>query len=88
MAYYLTKRTDENQCTVGERCMVLNDTVTSIAGSKGTLVEIYDGGVSVQWDKNGMGQIGTCGFARDDLDLLAFETKRHPSVNPEVTRNQ
>lgn len=47
--FYLTKRVDEKQCTVGEAVMVIADFSGVPAGTKGVIVEIYDEGVSVAW---------------------------------------
>jgi hypothetical protein len=48
--FYLTKRVDEKQCTVGERCMVLADFSGIPAGTKGIVSEIYSEGVTVAWE--------------------------------------
>jgi hypothetical protein len=88
MSFYLTKRVGEKQCTVGERCMVLSDFISINAGKKGTVVEVYDGGVSIRWDKNGEGYSGTDGFSSDELEYLAFETQKHPRIDPTVTRKE
>jgi len=94
--FYLTKRIDEKQCTVGERCMVLADFCGVLAGHKGTVDSIYDGGVMIAWDPRnaeeekaihaGWRRPVTDGFATDELEYLAFETKKHPKVDAEVNR--
>ncbi len=93
MAFYMTKRTDEKQCTVGERCMLLADFYGPAAGDKGVVVDIsthddHSGGVSVRWRKKGDGSISTADFSREELEYLAFETRMHPEVNPAVTREE
>jgi len=79
--FYLTKRVDEKQCFIGDRCMVLADFSGIPAGTRGTVTEIYDKGVMVEWD-----QSRSDGFSRDDLQYLAFETLKHPDVYPKVNR--
>lgn len=49
MSFYLTKRVDEKQCTIGDECMVLADFFGVPAGTKGIVSEIYDGGVMIAW---------------------------------------
>ena len=85
--FYLTKRVDEKQCTLGERCMVLADFSGINAGHKGRVVEIYDEGVMIQWNKSPDGYRRSDGFSRDELEYLAFETKKHPKVDPAVNRD-
>ena len=90
--FYLTKRIDEKQCTVGDRCMVLADFIGIPAGTKGTIIEIYDEGVVVKWlpcDQCAEGE--DChaaptsdGFSREELEYLAFETEKHPKVDAKV----
>src|SRR3990167_7072993 len=84
--FYLTKRIDEKQCTVGERCMVLVDFSGIPAGLKGTVTDVYNGGVMIQWDTqkldDGFNRIrGGDGFGREELEYLAFETEKHPKVD-------
>lgn len=85
--FYLTKRIDEKQCTLGDRCMALSDFFGINAGDKGRVVEIYNEGVSIQWDRRGDGRRTVDGFSRDDMQYLAFETKKHPKVDPTVNRD-
>ncbi|MDD5110896.1 MAG: hypothetical protein PHI63_06850 [Patescibacteria group bacterium] len=78
--FYLKKQTDERQCARGDRVMVLADFVSVPAGTKGTIVEVYNGGVMVQWEDlrpTGMPMLRD-GFSRDELKYLAFETEKHP----------
>lgn len=51
--FYLLKRTDEKQCTLGERVMVLADFTGIAAGTRGIITEIYNEGVMVTWEKDG-----------------------------------
>lgn len=47
--FYLTKRDDEKQCAIGEKCMVLADFSGVPAGTKGIVCEVYDEGLSIAW---------------------------------------
>ena len=49
--FYLLKRVDEKQCTLGEVCMVLADFSGVPAGTKGIVCEIYNEGISIAWLK-------------------------------------
>ena len=62
--FYLLKRVDEKQCTLGEKVMVLSDFTGVPAGTKGVVVEIYDEGVMVAWEKDGK----TCDEIKAALD--------------------
>lgn len=87
MAYYMLKRSDEGQCLIGDRCMVLADTGALTAGQKGRIIEIYEGGITIQFDKR-VGDIKTIeGFERDHLNYLAWETRQVPWVCAEVERD-
>jgi hypothetical protein len=93
--FYLTKRVDEKQCTIGERCMVLADFSGIKAGTKGRVCEIYERGVVIQWEyehqvvrSNGLNRPQRDGFSRDELEYLAFETRKHPKVDPKVNRSK
>lgn len=76
---------------VGERCMVLSDFLGIEAGTKGAIVEICDGGVIIEWDDTRGDMAGrdrhkrSEAFIFNELQYLAFETKKHPNVDPEVT---
>lgn len=90
--FYLTKRIDERQCLVGDRCMVLADFSGIPAGTKGTVCDIYDGGLTILWQCEEFGEKHPedhgqrrDGFGRDELEYLAFETKAHPNVDPRVS---
>lgn len=83
--FYLLKRVDEKQFTPGERVMVLADfpAVGLPAGTIAEVVEIYDSGVTIQWDRaeaNGGYRKEHEGFGRSELEYLAVETKKHPKV--------
>lgn len=71
--YYLQIKNHEEQCRVGDKCMVLADFFELPAGTKGEIVEIYDGGVMVYWKDLGIRD----GFSRDELIYLAFGTKSY-----------
>jgi hypothetical protein len=94
--FYLTKRIDERQCTVGEKCMALSDFSGIYAGQKGVVTEIYYEGIMVKWLEcencakgNNCGPAPkTDGFGRDELQYLAFATFAHPDFNPEVYREK
>lgn len=90
MAFYLTKRDHEDQCSVGERLMVLSDFYGITAGNKGTVCAVYSVGIMVEWDKlpdqPSWQRKTRDGFSREDLQYLAFETHKHPKVDPTVTR--
>ena len=83
--FYLLKRVDEGQCNLGDRVMVLADFCGIKAGEKGTVVEIYDGGVMIEWDKgietdSGFGKRPHDGFGREEFEYLGFETSKHPKI--------
>ncbi len=61
--FYLLKRIDEKQCTIGERCMVLADFSGIPAGTKGIITEIYEEGVMVTWELDGV----TSDFIREKI---------------------
>lgn len=86
--FYLTKRIDEKQCTVGDLCMVLSDFSGVPAGTLGKVEEIYEEGVMIQWPPNPNDKWErkplADGFARDELEYLAFATEKHPKVDPTV----
>ncbi len=88
--FYLTKRIDEKQCTIGERCMLLADFSGILAGTKGHITEVYSVGVMVEWEnfanRPSWMKPRRDGFSRDELEYLAFETTKHPKVDPTVTR--
>lgn len=98
--FYLTKRIDENQCTVGERCMVLADFSGIEAGTIGKVVNVDDrGGITIEFypkcNESGGCLCSGCNgtrknprdrFTRDELEYLAFETEKHPKVDPKVSR--
>lgn len=73
--FYLLKRVDEKQCTVGERVMVLADFSGIEAGSKGKVAEIYNEGVMIAWEHKDIQD----GFSREELEYLAFATEKHPT---------
>jgi hypothetical protein len=93
--FYLTKRVDEKQCTIGERCMVLADFSGVPAGTRGKVIEVYDEGVTIEWlpcincapGKDCGGRPTRDGFGRDELEYLAFETKEHPRFDPKVSKD-
>lgn len=92
--FYLSKRQDEKQCTLGEKAMVLADfpAIGIKAGTIGVVCEIYDGGVMLRWPTTEHDRMfdrkGACdGFGRDELEYLAFETSKHPKVDPTVNRD-
>lgn len=89
--FYLLKRVDEKQFTLGDRVMVLADFTGIAAGEKGSVTEIYDEGVMVQWDNTGdelerakrhnmKCRQRSDGFGRDELEYLAVETEKHPKI--------
>jgi hypothetical protein len=81
--FYLLKRVDEKQCNLDDRIMVLADFSGVPAGTKGKIVEIYDRGVTVEWElptKGSWQKPLRDGFARDELEYLAFETEKHPKI--------
>jgi len=84
--FYLLKRVDEKQCNVNERVMSLADFSGVPAGTKGKITEIYDQGIMIEWDF-GIDS-GPDGFSRDELEYLAFETIKHPKVDPKVTKDR
>ena len=47
--FYLLKRVDEKQFTLGDVVMVLADFSGIEAGAKGVITEVYDEGVMVTW---------------------------------------
>lgn len=47
--FYLLKRIDEKQFTLGDVVMVLADFSGVPAGTRGVVTEIYDGGLMVTW---------------------------------------
>lgn len=73
--FYLLKRVDEKQFTVGDRVMVLADFSGIKAGMKGKITEVYNEGVMVEWDDKPLSD----GFGRDELEYLAVETQKHPT---------
>lgn len=73
--------------------MVLADFSGIPAGTKGTITEIYDEGVMVEWDKSRPDdgdaydmRPRSDGFSRDELEYLPFETIKHPKVDPGINR--
>lgn len=75
---YLSKKTSEKDCKVGDNVLVLADFSGVPAGTRGEIVEIYDGGVMVQWPARSQWEETRPlrdGFARDELKYLAFEGK-------------
>jgi len=85
--FYLTKRIEERQCSLGERCMVLADFSGVTAGTKGKVVEIYDKGIMVEWDdENDRFRPLRDGFSREELEYLAFATYKHPKVSALVAQ--
>ena len=84
--FYLLKRVDEKQFTPGERVMVLADfpAVGLPAGTIADVVEVYDRGIMIEWDRaqpNGGYAKEREGFGRDDLEYLAVQTRKHPQVS-------
>jgi hypothetical protein len=51
--FFLTKRIDEKQCTLGEVCMTLASFSGIPSGTKGVVTEIYHEGVMVTWSMDG-----------------------------------
>lgn len=47
--FYLTKRTDEKQCNLGDVCMVLADFSGIPAGTRGVVTGVYSEGVMITW---------------------------------------
>jgi hypothetical protein len=91
--FYLTKRIDERQCSLGERCMVLADFSGIPAGTKGKVVEIYEEGIMIEWEipigkpSPSMNQrFLRDGFSRGELEYLAFATYKHPRVSALVAQ--
>lgn len=78
--FFLTKRIAATQCTPGERCMTLADWSSVPAGGRGTVLELYEGGIMINWDDVDIND----GFSDDDLQYLVFATKKHPNVDPTV----
>lgn len=81
--FYLLKRIDEKQCTVGERVMVLADFVGIKAGTIGKVHEIYEGGVMIEWPAKSEREKHhplLDGFGREELEYLGFETEKHPKL--------
>lgn len=70
--------------------MVLADFSGVPAGTKATVVEIYDEGLMLEWDELKPGEndryVNRDGFGREELEYLAFETQKHPKVDPAVNR--
>lgn len=93
--FYLLKRVDEKQFTLGDRVMVLADFSGIPAGAKGKISEIYHEGVMVEWDwsedelaritrHNYTPRPRSDGFGRDELEYLAVETEKHPVRYPQL----
>ena len=81
--FYLLKRVDEKQFTLGDNVMLLADfsAVGLPAGTIATVIEIYDGGVMIEWDRkqsNGEVRKDREGFGRGELEYLAVCTQKHP----------
>lgn len=80
--FYLTKRVDEKQCTVGDQCMVLADFSGIAAGTQGYVQEVYHEGVMIEWVTGERRPAD--GFSREELEYLAFATLKHPRVDATV----
>lgn len=95
--FYLLKRVDENQCTPGEKVMVLADFCGVLAGHKGRVQSIYSGGVMIEWEprdreeekaiERGWKKPLVDGFSTDELEYLVFETRKHPKNEVEMVKN-
>lgn len=69
--------------------MVLADFSGVPAGTLGKVHEVYNEGVMIEWpheigNRNKFAPPLRDGFARDELEYLAFCTMKHPKVDPEV----
>jgi hypothetical protein len=62
--------------------MTLADWPSVPAGTRGTVLELYDTGITVSWD-NYDGKLND-GFADDELEYLVFASKKHPRVDPTI----
>lgn len=88
--FYITKRTDEKQCNVGDRVMLLADFSGLPAGTLGQIEEIYSEGVMIEWfvEQYRIGRLEPStrsdGFSREEFQYLAFATQKHPDVDPTV----
>ena len=80
--FFLKKITHETQAMVGDTVMVLSDFAGIQAGDRGKVVEIYNGGITIEWIRDySWGRTPeTDGFGRDDLEYLAFGTPHHPQL--------
>jgi len=88
--FYLLKRVDEKQCTIGERVMTLSDFSGVPAGTKGRVKSIGDGGLVIMWEKcANCAKPDDCGanpssfsdgFSREELQYLGFETNKQPNA--------
>lgn len=75
---YLSKKTSEKDCKVGDNVMVLADFSGVPAGTRGEIVEVNNGGVMVQWTPRNQWEEARPlrdGFTRDELKYLAFVDK-------------
>lgn len=75
----MTEKTTIGEVQVGERVMTLSDWPGVPAGTKGSVVEIYNigrshHGISIEWDGKDIAD----GFSEDELEYLRFETEKHP----------
>jgi hypothetical protein len=85
--FYLTKKPIQ-EIKKNDRVMVLADFSGIPAGTKGTIRQNYETGVTVEWDKKKPedGDVwdmrpGSDGFGSDELEYLAFETAVHPFIH-------
>jgi hypothetical protein len=77
--FFLTEHSHERFCSKGEDVIVLSDFVSVPAGTRGKVVEIYGGGIMVEWVGLPEKYAGLRdGFGRDELFHLRFGTENCP----------
>ena len=92
--FYLLKRVDEKQFNPGDKVMLLADfpAVSLRAGTIATVVEIYDGGLMIEWRiddecerRDGMGNCigGNHGHSRIEREGFGREELEYLAVQTE-----
>ena len=80
---YLCHRTHENQIKITDRCLALGTHAGFKTGMHGTVVEIFKGGIVVEWEDKTREDL----LRREFEKYLSFEFYRIPDHIGELCKN-